>query len=126
MTTIDDDNRPTRTTITTFASWSTINVIREHRLYETPHHNVRFFFVTRAWDDYWKHAVVPILRLDPQPDVVIVNSCLWDLTRYGHKGGAGTYRDHLDHLMKEMKKLLPPATVFIWNTTLPLRCVAYC
>lgn len=93
---------------------------REHRLYETPHHNVRFFFVTRVWDDYWKHAVLPTLLLDPVPDVIIVNSCLWDLTRYGINGGVGPYRENLKRLLEEMKEFLPKKSLFIWNSTLPL------
>jgi len=93
---------------------------KEHRLYETPNHSVRFFFVTRAWDEYWEHAVMPTLILDPKPDVIIVNSCLWDLTRYGPRGGVESYKDSLKRLLDEMKANMPPETLFIWNTTLPL------
>ena len=90
-------------------------------MYETSRHTVRFFFVTRAWDDYWKHAVLPTLRLDPIPDIIIVNSCLWDLTRYGMNGGVGPYKENLNRLLEEMKAFLPKKSLFIWNTTLPLR-----
>ena len=65
---------------------------------------------------------MPTLILDPKPDVIIVNSCLWDLTRYGPRGGVESYKDSLKRLLDEMKANMPPETLFIWNTTLPLRC----
>ena len=64
---------------------------------------------------------MPTLELDPKPDVIIVNSCLWDLTRYGPRGGVESYKDSLKRLLDEMKANMPPETLFIWNTTLPLR-----
>jgi len=93
---------------------------REHRLYETNDHSVRFFFVTRVWDEYWVKAVMPIICLEPKPDVLIVNSCLWDLTRYGINGGVKPYRDNIHKMLTEMRRSMPPETLFIWNTTLPL------
>jgi len=95
---------------------------REHRLYHNHPHELRFFFITRVWDEYWKREILPALTSSQfnQPHVIIVNSCLWDLTRYGYNGGVEDYQRNLKRLMSEMKSTLPKKTLFIWNTTLPL------
>ena len=77
--------------------------------------------MTRVWDEYWRLAVMPTICLDPKPDVIIVNSCLWDLTRYKYNGGVKPYRDNIHKMLTEMRRSMPSKTLFIWNTTLPLR-----
>lgn len=52
----------------------------EARQYRTAHHLVRFYFLTRAYSAYVE-SVLRDFTAGPPPDVVIVNSCLWDLNR---------------------------------------------
>ena len=52
---------------------------REAREFCSPHHRVRFYFVTRVFSPYMS-AVLEQLRADA-PDLVLVNSCIWDISR---------------------------------------------
>ncbi|GFW41369.1 PC-esterase domain-containing protein 1A [Trichonephila clavipes] len=53
---------------------------REEReaTYETT--KVSFFFLTRVFDDYVKSVIKKITHKS-DPDVIIINCCLWDITR---------------------------------------------
>ncbi|KAG8134157.1 hypothetical protein E2320_007296 [Naja naja] len=51
-------------------------------VYRTPHHLVRFYFITRAYSSYMEGILNDFrvaLEADLVPDVVILHSCLWDL-----------------------------------------------
>lgn len=54
---------------------------KEVRQYHTDCHLLRFYFVTRCYSTYME-SILSDLSKDPQPDVVIMNSCLWDISRY--------------------------------------------
>lgn len=54
---------------------------REVRQYCGPNHLVRFYFVTRIYNSYMETILADLVS-GPPPDVVIVNSCLWDISRY--------------------------------------------
>ena len=41
---------------------------------------MRFYFVTRCYNSYVETVIADLCK-PPHPDVVIMNSCLWDLTR---------------------------------------------
>lgn len=45
------------------------------------HHLVRFYFLTRVYSEYLED-VLEELSYGPAPDLVIINSCLWDLSRF--------------------------------------------
>lgn len=53
------------------------------------HHLVRFYFLTRVYSEYLED-VLEELTYGPAPDLVIINSCLWDLSRLGQ--GKGKYQ----------------------------------
>lgn len=53
------------------------------------HHLVRFYFLTRVYSEYLED-VLEELSYGPAPDLVIINSCLWDLSRFGGGGGMTT------------------------------------
>ena len=55
---------------------------REVRQYKTNSHLIRFYFTTRCYNTYME-SVLADLKQNPQPDVVFMNSCLWDISRYG-------------------------------------------
>jgi len=46
-----------------------------------PYHLLRFYFVTRVYSPYME-TVIADLVIDHTPDIVVINSCLWDISRY--------------------------------------------
>nr|XP_034330368.1 GATA zinc finger domain-containing protein 14 [Crassostrea gigas]XP_034330369.1 GATA zinc finger domain-containing protein 14 [Crassostrea gigas]XP_034330370.1 GATA zinc finger domain-containing protein 14 [Crassostrea gigas]XP_034330371.1 GATA zinc finger domain-containing protein 14 [Crassostrea gigas]XP_034330372.1 GATA zinc finger domain-containing protein 14 [Crassostrea gigas] len=91
---------------------------KEVRQYQTDCHLLRFYFVTRCYSTYME-SILSDLSKDPQPDVVIMNSCLWDISRYG-PSGVDEYKENLNTLFDRFKQCLPEDTLVIWNTTLPI------
>ncbi|XP_041370527.1 PC-esterase domain-containing protein 1A-like [Gigantopelta aegis] len=91
---------------------------REVRQYRTDHHLVRFYFVTRCYNKYVR-TVLADLGNEPQPDVVIMNSCLWDISRYG-PSSIEDYKKNLKTLFARLNEVVPEACLLIWNTTMPI------
>ena len=56
---------------------------REVRQFQTDCYLLRFYFVTRCYGTYME-SILSDLSGELQPDVVIMNSCLWDISRYVH------------------------------------------
>ncbi|XP_030046807.1 PC-esterase domain-containing protein 1A isoform X2 [Microcaecilia unicolor] len=93
---------------------------REVRQYRTDHHLVRFYFLTRVYSDYLE-SILADFKAGPQPDVVIINSCLWDVTRYGDgKVAMDGYRDNLEKFFSRLDEVILPECLLIWNTAMPL------
>ena len=61
------------------------------------------------------------IRYHPKssPDVVIMNSCLWDILRWG-PDGVSKYKRNIIDLMKKFRSSLPSSTLVIWTTTPPI------
>ncbi|XP_013412949.1 PC-esterase domain-containing protein 1A [Lingula anatina] len=91
---------------------------KEVRQYQTDYFLVRFYFTTRCYNDYVE-SILRDLAEEPQPDVVIMNSCLWDVTRYG-PSSVPKYKENLIELFHKFKKILPDDALVIWNTALPI------
>ncbi|XP_074650473.1 PC-esterase domain-containing protein 1B-like [Tubulanus polymorphus] len=91
---------------------------REVRQYQTLYHLVRFYFVTRCYGEYFD-TILKDLETGPEPDVVIMNSCLWDMSRYG-PSFMGRYQDNIDHLFNQVNSVLPKDTLFMWLTCTPI------
>uniref|UniRef100_A0A8C0CC90 Uncharacterized protein n=1 Tax=Balaenoptera musculus TaxID=9771 RepID=A0A8C0CC90_BALMU len=51
--------------------------------------------------------------------VVVMNSCLWDLSRYG-QDFPRSYLEGLESLFGRLDKVLPEACLLVWNTALPV------
>lgn len=86
---------------------------QEVRVYcENPY--ITFHFITRL---FMPSFIDDIKNLDTTPDVIVLNSCLWDLTRWG-TNGVSEFKANLvktfDLLTREL-----PKTRIIWLTTLP-------
>uniref|UniRef100_A0A671VSC7 Family with sequence similarity 113 n=1 Tax=Sparus aurata TaxID=8175 RepID=A0A671VSC7_SPAAU len=90
---------------------------REVRQFRSDHHLVRFYFVTRVYSDYMQ-SILEDFRHGLKPDVVIVNSCVWDISRYS--GWMETYKENLQKFFIELKETLPEETLVVWSLTMPL------
>lgn len=53
---------------------------REVRQFRSAHHLVRFYFVTRIYSRYMM-SILEDFHSGLKPDLVIVNSCIWDISR---------------------------------------------
>nr|XP_002712616.1 PC-esterase domain-containing protein 1B [Oryctolagus cuniculus] len=92
---------------------------REVRQFRAGHHLVRFYFLTRVYSPYVEN-VLEELRWGPHaPDVVIMNSCLWDLSRYG-QDFPRSYREDVESLFRHFYHVLPQACLLVWNTAMPV------
>ncbi|MEQ2187387.1 hypothetical protein GOODEAATRI_004240, partial [Goodea atripinnis] len=91
---------------------------REVRQFQSDHHLVRFYFVTRVFSTYMQ-SIIKDFRQGLKPDVVIVNSCVWDISRYNPKW-IDDYKENLKLFFDELKMVLPQETLVIWNLTMPL------
>ncbi|XP_056407490.1 PC-esterase domain-containing protein 1A-like isoform X2 [Hyla sarda] len=91
---------------------------REVRQYRTGHHLVRFYFLTRVYSDYLE-SILSDFQSGPQPDVVITNSCVWDLMRYNHDP-LEAYKTNLDVLFRRLKVVLSPECLLIWSMAMPV------
>ncbi|XP_028285044.1 PC-esterase domain-containing protein 1A [Parambassis ranga] len=91
---------------------------REVRQFQAPHHLVRFYFVTRIFSRYMQ-SVLEDFRQGLTPDVIIVNSCVWDVSRYSVEW-VDEYRENLNTFFEELRWILPQETLIIWNLTMPL------
>ncbi|XP_061620261.1 PC-esterase domain-containing protein 1A isoform X1 [Phyllopteryx taeniolatus] len=91
---------------------------REVRQYQSAHHLVRFYFVTRIYSDYMK-SIMEDFRQGLKPDLVIVNSCVWDISRYTLEW-VDKYKDNLKRFFEELLGILPEESLVIWNLAMPL------
>ncbi|XP_044197399.1 PC-esterase domain-containing protein 1A-like [Thunnus albacares] len=91
---------------------------REVRQFRSAHHLVRFYFVTRIYSRYMQ-SILDDFRHGLKPDVVIANSCVWDISRYT-SCWIDDYKENLYRFFDELSGILPEESLFIWNLTMPL------
>ncbi|XP_072410590.1 PC-esterase domain-containing protein 1A-like [Chiloscyllium punctatum] len=91
---------------------------REVRLYHSPTHLLQFYFITRIYSDYVDRVLAGFQR-EPQPDILIVNSCVWDISRYG-SNSIEQYRENLAKFFSRLREVILPECLVIWNMTMPL------
>ncbi|XP_049729492.1 PC-esterase domain-containing protein 1B-like [Elephas maximus indicus] len=92
---------------------------REVREFCSTHHLVRVYFLTRSYPRYVEKVLLELLRGEHGPDLVIMNSCLWDLSRYG-QGSMWSYRRNLETLFWRLRQVLPESCLVVWNTAMPV------
>ncbi|XP_028725926.1 PC-esterase domain-containing protein 1B-like [Peromyscus leucopus] len=92
---------------------------REVRQFCSGHHLVRFYFLTRVYSPYVEDILQQLRWGDYAPDLVVMNSCLWDLSRYGHNFRRN-YREDLERLFRRLDQVLPASCLLVWNTTMPV------
>ncbi|XP_051756387.1 PC-esterase domain-containing protein 1A isoform X5 [Ctenopharyngodon idella] len=91
---------------------------REVRQYRTNHHLIRFYFVTQVFSRYME-SILADFEQGIKPDLVVVNSCLWDISRYSREW-ASEYKENLNKFFRKLKTLLPEESLVVWNMTMPL------
>uniref|UniRef100_A0A3P9JEV4 Family with sequence similarity 113 n=1 Tax=Oryzias latipes TaxID=8090 RepID=A0A3P9JEV4_ORYLA len=91
---------------------------REVRQFQSDHHLVRFYFVTRVFSQYME-SIMEDFQQGLKPDVVIINSCVWDISRY-NSNWLEDYQENLHRFFGELSCVLPEETLVIWNLTMPL------
>ncbi|XDV18544.1 hypothetical protein PO909_024209 [Leuciscus waleckii] len=91
---------------------------REVRQYRTDHHLIRFYFVTQVFSRYMD-SILADFQQGIKPDLVIVNSCVWDISRYSREW-ALEYKENLNKFFMKLKTILPEESLVVWNMTMPL------
>ncbi|XP_056156154.1 PC-esterase domain-containing protein 1A [Lampris incognitus] len=91
---------------------------QEVRQFRSNHHLVRFYFLTKIYSEYMQ-SILDDFRHGLKPDVVIVNSCVWDISRYD-SNWLKCYRQNLHKFFEELGEILPRETLVIWNLAMPL------
>ncbi|CAK6443529.1 unnamed protein product [Pipistrellus nathusii] len=92
---------------------------REVREFCTGHHLVRFYFLTRVYSEYVRAVLEELQAHEHTPDLVVMNSCLWDISRYG-PDWCSSYWDNLESLFRHLSQALPKSCLLVWNTAMPL------
>ncbi|XP_006190372.2 PC-esterase domain-containing protein 1B [Camelus ferus] len=92
---------------------------REEREFCSGHHKVRFYFLTRVYSDYLKGILEKLQAEEHVPDLVIMNSCLWDISRYGEDSWP-SYLRNLESLFGLLRQVLPKSCLLVWNTAMPV------
>ncbi|XP_008585872.1 PREDICTED: PC-esterase domain-containing protein 1B [Galeopterus variegatus] len=92
---------------------------REVRQFRSGHHLVRFYFLTRVYSEYLESILQQLQSGEDAPDLVIMNSCLWDLSRYGRDSWS-SYRKNLESLFGRLGQVLPESCLLVWNTATPV------
>ncbi|XP_041925557.1 uncharacterized protein LOC121689641 isoform X2 [Alosa sapidissima] len=91
---------------------------KEVREYTSDHHLVRFYFITRVYSEYVQR-ILEDFKNGLKPDLVIVNSCVWDVSRYGRQWEPD-YLENLNTFFGKLRTILPDEALIIWNLTMPL------
>ena len=52
----------------------------EVRIFQRPNFMLCFYFITRCYSSYFETVLADLCQ-PPYPDIIIMNSCLWDITR---------------------------------------------
>uniref|UniRef100_A0A8D2LY25 Uncharacterized protein n=1 Tax=Varanus komodoensis TaxID=61221 RepID=A0A8D2LY25_VARKO len=91
---------------------------REVRQYRTCHHLVRFYFLTRVYSPYLE-SILEDFRTGLQPDLLILNSCVWDISRYG-PSSMQEYRANLEMAFNRLDAALSSSCLVIWSMAMPL------
>ncbi|KAG7262407.1 hypothetical protein CRUP_024075, partial [Coryphaenoides rupestris] len=94
---------------------------REVRQFRAPpphQHLLRFYFVTRVFSAYMR-TVLEDLQRGPTPDLLVVNSCIWDISRY-EEVWEDDYKENLHQFFRGLVEVLPERSLVMWNLTMPL------
>ncbi|XP_023226141.1 PC-esterase domain-containing protein 1A-like isoform X2 [Centruroides sculpturatus] len=92
-------------------------IYKEERVYKKDCFCFEFYFITKVYDEYMEYILDNLTK--KMPDIVLINSCLWDITRWGPRG-VEKYKENLKVVAKKFRTVLPEDTLVVWLTTLPI------
>ncbi|XP_013412937.1 uncharacterized protein LOC106175459 [Lingula anatina] len=90
---------------------------REVRRYHGHNVMVTYYFIVRCYDDYVQQVLEDLEQM--KPDVIIMSSCIWDMTSYG-SNAIPAYRTNIRRLFDHLNLVLSPSSLFMWMSTLPV------
>jgi len=97
---------------------------REERDFYQPESDIQisYVFITRCYSEYLVKFIdeYPI-KFGAYPDLILMNSALFDINRYGGKG-ISKYKENIKLLMDFFRTTLPARTQVVWMTTPPISC----
>ncbi|XP_008297870.1 PC-esterase domain-containing protein 1A-like [Stegastes partitus] len=91
---------------------------REVRQYRSDHHLLRFYFLTRIYSPYVE-SVLEDFRHGLKPDVIIISSCVWDISRYGLEG-LEEYKENLHKFFGQIRTIVCHNCLLLWALAMPL------
>ncbi|KAM7377670.1 hypothetical protein PAMA_014125 [Pampus argenteus] len=91
---------------------------KEVRQYRSDHHLLRFYFLTRIYSPYME-SILEDFRHGLKPDVIIVSSCAWDITRYGRECFQ-QYKENLHKFFGQIKTIVCHDCLILWTLAMPL------
>ncbi|KAM7365964.1 hypothetical protein PAMP_015439 [Pampus punctatissimus] len=91
---------------------------KEVRQYRSDHHLLRFYFLTRIYSPYME-SILEDFRKGLKPDVIIVSSCAWDITRYGRECFQ-QYKENLHKFFGQIKTIVCHDCLILWTLAMPL------
>ncbi|CAF0959080.1 unnamed protein product [Adineta ricciae] len=80
---------------------------------------VKFIFLTRCQNDVVTRTFEEFRRDTEKPDLVVINSTLWDISRYGTNGEAD-FKKNVPICLDELRAATSPTTILLWLTALPI------
>ncbi|GLH08573.1 Uncharacterized protein GBIM_13765 [Gryllus bimaculatus] len=81
--------------------------------------HIKYHFLTKCFTEGVRELFLSFKNKKSYPDIIIMNSCLWDICRWG-PNGVLNYKDNMVKLMKLVKSCLPDETLFIWTCVPPI------
>uniref|UniRef100_A0A8R1EQ25 Uncharacterized protein n=1 Tax=Caenorhabditis japonica TaxID=281687 RepID=A0A8R1EQ25_CAEJA len=106
-------------------------VFRQAREFQSNRHLIQYFFTNRAMREDLEKTCLMMEATDEKPDVVVINSAIWDVSRYPARHGQRNASDATSELVEEinvaeeyynriamfcrrMRVLLPPTSTVVW------------
>ncbi|CAI2310483.1 unnamed protein product [Caenorhabditis sp. 36 PRJEB53466] len=106
-------------------------VFRQAREFQSNRHLVQYFFTNRAMREDLEKLCLMLEASDEKPDVVVVNSAIWDISRFPARHStrrsedlnkelfeeinvAEEYFNRIAMLCRRMRLLLPPTSTVVW------------
>ncbi|CAP31006.1 Protein CBG11955 [Caenorhabditis briggsae] len=77
-------------------------VFRQAREFQSNQHLIQYFFTNRAMRDDLDKTCLLIEATDERPDVVVINSAIWDISRYPTRMTRKWTSEHMDDLEEEI------------------------
>lgn len=90
----------------------------EHRKFCSAYCKISFYFITKVYSSYVE-KILKSFQERGSPDILIMNSTLWDICRWGPKG-VEAFKKNLKTLMQRFREVLSQNCIVIWVTTPPV------